>query len=82
MAAWHEIFMESSDRGPMGVPRDIVLTGRTVMTARILAASMLFIGSAGSAFAGVIGIVIPEPTSLAIYGAGIGAIYLIKKLRG
>lgn len=53
------------------------------MIVRILTLSALLVGSAGSAFAGVLPpITISEPMSLSLFGAGVGALYLIKKLRG
>jgi hypothetical protein len=54
------------------------------MLFRILAAAaVVFAGSASLAYAGVLPPVqISEPMSLALYGAGVGALYLVKKLRG
>lgn len=53
------------------------------MIARLFALTALLVGSAGSAFAGVLPpVTISEPISLSLFGAGVGAIYLIKKLRG
>jgi hypothetical protein len=49
----------------------------------LIAAAALLVGSAGGALAGVFPpVILSEPTSLAVYGAGVAAIYLIKKLRG
>ena len=55
------------------------------MLNRILAIATAFVaGSAGLASAGVLvqPVQISEPMSLAIFGAGVGALYLVKKLRG
>jgi hypothetical protein len=54
------------------------------MRTRILALATVLVGSSASAaFAGVSPpVVVSEPMSLAILGAGVGALYLIKKLRG
>lgn len=46
-------------------------------------ATAILAGSIGIAEAAVLPpIVVSEPASLALYGAGVGALYLIKKLRG
>lgn len=54
------------------------------MLTRIFAISAVLVsGFAGAALAGVGPVVVvSEPESLAILAAGVGALYLIKKLRG
>ena len=54
------------------------------MLTRIMAiAAVLVAGSTGAALAGVLPpVVVSEPESIAMLAAGVGALYLIKKLRG
>lgn len=58
--------------------------GTQHMLTRIFAISAVLVsGFAGAALAGVGPVVVvSEPESLAILAAGVGALYLIKKLRG
>lgn len=54
------------------------------MLSRILAISTVLVtGFAGAALAGVSpAVIVSEPESIAVLAAGVGALYLIKKLRG
>ena len=55
----------------------------TKLLAAVVGASSAFIASMGSAAAGVLPpIAVPEPMTMALFGAGVGALFLVKKLRG
>jgi hypothetical protein len=47
-----------------------------------IATAMLAGSISGAQAAVFVPIVVSEPMSIALYGAGVGALYLIKKLRG
>ena len=83
--SWPASCVNKHGRVPLAVTWEMPEVGlkESTMVSRILVlASTLFVGLVGSAQAGV-AVVIPisEPVSLAIFGGGVGALYLIKKLR-
>ena len=84
--SWPASCVNKHDRVPLAVTwemPDVELKENTMVSRILVLASTLFVGLVGSAQASV-QVIIPvsEPVSLAIFGGGVGALYLIKKLRG
>ncbi len=49
---------------------------------KLTGAVLALVAMTGAASAGVVAVVVPEPMTMALFGASVGALYLIKKLRG
>jgi hypothetical protein len=46
---------------------------------RIILVALALVGTAGPAFASV---TLPEPTTLSVFGLGVGGAYLLKRIKG